>query len=581
LGDENMKPLDQRISKILSNFTEELSSYGEKAYCMLVNKNKFLIEDFGYIKGLKRNLILDNPSFEKSFNISTSKGNTASDITVNTNNYNQVINYLCADLYLITIIDSSSSSSKAIKTIAYTLIEMIKQERDFDIKIEKLKKKTEYEKKITEEMEIGYLALDTDGRITNANQKAIDLTNETEPLIGKLLREITEFEPDIFSVINTGKGWKNKEFIIDLRYKKNLHLIKNCIPLYDNDNNIVGALDIMREIKTVKKIINKMNGSISKFSQENLIIESDSMKEIMSFAKSMAKYNSTILIEGESGTGKELIAKAIHAASPRKNEAFITIDCTSLPYNLVESELFGYVEGAFTGARKGGRPGKFEMADGGTVFLDEIGELPLDAQKKLLRVLQSKTITRVGDFESLPIDIRVIAATNRNLLDEIADKNFRKDLYYRINVISIKVPSLKERNEDILPIAKYFISEIGNNIGKNYLYMSNDYSNALMNYSWPGNVRQLKNCIERGVNICEKEELICSYLPNIIISDLENINTENNKNFTPLDYSEKEIIEHLLTVNNWNKSIVAGNLNISRTTLYSKLKKYNITNNNI
>jgi transcriptional regulator with PAS, ATPase and Fis domain len=219
---------------------------------------------------------------------------------------------------------------------------------------------------------------------------------------------------------------------------------------------------------------------------------------------------SNVLIQGESGTGKELIAQAIHKCSFRSTGPFVAINCGALPRNLVESELFGYEEGAFTGAKHGGRPGKFELAHGGTIFLDEIGDMPLDIQVRLLRVLQEKKIIRVGGQQYIDIDVRVIAATNKDLSQEVRDGNFRLDLYYRLNVLPILVPSLRERKKDILLLAEFFLKKFCRQSGMNMKKFSSAVSKAFMDYEWPGNVRELENVVERAVNLCEKE--ILSYL---------------------------------------------------------------------
>jgi len=457
------------------------------------------------------------------------------------------------------------------------VVEFANEITEMELEMKKIKRLNYFEKKILETMQIGYICLNKEGRIKSINNLALELMGEDNMVLGKELREITEFEPDVLNVLQNGQGWHNKEFIINLRKRKKLHLLKSCIPLYDENNQIVGALDMFRRIENVKKFVNRLSGSKAMFCFDDIVAESDDMKGIINFARKMAKYDSSILIEGESGTGKELLAHAIHNESDRRKEPFITIDCTSLPNNLVESELFGYVEGAFTGAKKGGRPGKFEMADGGTVFLDEIGELPLEMQKKLLRVLQSRTITRIGDYESLPVDIRIIAATNRDLDLEIMEKGFREDLFYRINVINIKVPPLRERKEDIISIAIHFMNELGRNIGKKELSMDKKYQDALLRFDWQGNIRQLRNTIERAVNLVDGQVISYELLPNAIRNKLQIQEYKSSDNLNYFEKYEKEKIVLALEKHERNKSKVADELNISRSTLYSKMKKYNLT----
>ena len=219
------------------------------------------------------------------------------------------------------------------------------------------------------------------------------------------------------------------------------------------------------------------------------------MRDLIHTAARIAAVDSTVLITGETGTGKEEIAKFIHTHSPRKTNSFIAINCGAIPESLVESELFGYEEGAFTGARKKGKPGVFELADQGTVFLDEIGELSLDVQTKLLRVMENSVITRVGGIKPIKVDIRIVAATNRHLKEMVKAGTFRQDLYYRLNIVPLHVPPLRERKDDILPLAKYFLNQINKKYGMNKK-MSNQASTGMLQYEWPGNVRELKNLIE-------------------------------------------------------------------------------------
>lgn len=220
-------------------------------------------------------------------------------------------------------------------------------------------------------------------------------------------------------------------------------------------------------------------------------------------AKLAASSVSTVLLNGESGTGKELFAQAIHNASSRRRGPFIAINCGALPRDLIESELFGYDEGAFTGARKGGQLGKFEFANGGTIFLDEIGDMPLETQVKLLRVLQERQITRLGGHKAIPVDIRVIAATNRNLEQLVEQGNFRSDLFYRLNVMSITIPPLRERAEDTVLLTQNMLRKISKKLNKKIVRISTGFFQSIRNYSWPGNVRQLENVLERCINLVD------------------------------------------------------------------------------
>jgi transcriptional regulator with PAS, ATPase and Fis domain len=309
-----------------------------------------------------------------------------------------------------------------------------------------------------------------------------------------------------------------------------------------------------------------------------------------------SKSISNVLILGESGTGKELVAQSIHNASSRKNEPFIAINCGALPKGLIESELFGYEGGSFTGANKEGKPGKFELANGGTIFLDEIGDMPLDTQVSILRVLQNKEIVRIGGSKPKPIDIRVIAATNKNLSQSIQDNSFREDLYYRLNVFTINVPSLRERKKDIHTLAEHFLSYYNRALNKNVLKINENVLEVFNKYSWPGNIRELENIIERAINIVETDTITIKDLPFELqklvggnILDKEDMNlyaadniSLNNKNDSYADLSnkkmslEKDELIRALIINSGNVIKSAQQLGISRRTLYRKMDKYNI-----
>jgi len=241
-------------------------------------------------------------------------------------------------------------------------------------------------------------------------------------------------------------------------------------------------------------------------SLENLIGESEAMNKLKQTIRTIAAANSTVIISGESGTGKELVARAIHACSPRSSEPFVSVNCGAFPETLLESELFGYVKGAFTGATANKR-GLFELASGGTIFLDEIGETTLSMQVKLLRVLQERCIRPVGGGQESPVDVRVIAATNRNLLQQVQDGHFREDLYYRLSVIPIEVPPLRDRGEDVILLANHFLKKFAVQMGKNIVRLSPESLNIMKGYDWPGNVRVLENTIERAVAMSTEEEL--------------------------------------------------------------------------
>jgi len=322
----------------------------------------------------------------------------------------------------------------------------------------------------------------------------------------------------------------------------------------------------LEENRNLKKVIT------NQFSLQDIIGKSQPMRSLFQFIRDVARFESTVLILGESGTGKELVARAIHNESPRKTKPFVTVNCAALPENLLESELFGHEKGAFTGAHKL-RKGCFERAHGGTIFLDEIGDISPKTQLRLLRVLQERTIQRVGGEQNIPVDIRIITATNQNLEAKIREGKFREDLYFRLNVLSTVIPPLRERKEDISLLLDYFLKYFRALAGKNVSGFSPAALQLLMDYSWPGNVRELQNAVERCVVLCKGEEIQPELLPPQISSAAK---TPPRKIAATLQDAEKELILTTLENNGWNKHLTAKILKISRSSLYSKIEKYGL-----
>ena len=304
------------------------------------------------------------------------------------------------------------------------------------------------------------------------------------------------------------------------------------------------------------------------------IISKDSkMQVIFQLIEDIAPTDATVLIQGESGTGKELVARAIHEQSPRKDKPFVVIDCSAYPTTLLESELFGHEKGAFTGAVRQ-KSGRFEQANGGTVFLDEIGEIPLSAQIKLLRVLQTQSFERLGGEKTLTVDIRIIAATNRNLLEEVKAGQFREDLYYRLNVIPLQLPPLAKRRNDVPLLAEHFLRRFALVHRKTIDSFSPETMRVLLDHPWPGNVRELENTIEHAVVLAKGPRIETAHLPAALRTA--------NASPTPVDRSstivqhERKLLKETMEACGWNKKKAAQRLGISRSTLYEKLRKYEI-----
>lgn len=308
-----------------------------------------------------------------------------------------------------------------------------------------------------------------------------------------------------------------------------------------------------------------------RYSFGNIIGKSDRMQEIYELISDISHTDSTVLIQGESGTGKELIARAIHFNSPRKSKPFIVANCSAYSQNLLESELFGHEKGAFTGAirRKSGR---FELAHGGTIFLDEIGEVSPPTQIFLLRVVQDHRFERVGGEETLEVDVRVIAATNKNLMEEMKKGTFREDLYYRLNVIPIFIPPLRERKDDISFLASHFLEKFSQEKGKKIVDFSREVMEIFLAHTWPGNVRELENVIEHAVIIGKKDEIYSKDLPQYLLQK-----SAQSEELATLQDFERDLILKTLKETNWNKHKAAKKLKINRSTLYGKMRRYGLS----
>ncbi len=338
-----------------------------------------------------------------------------------------------------------------------------------------------------------------------------------------------------------------------------------------------GAVLLLRRSRSINALANQVMGNQARYAFDSIITQAPQILRTIQTMESIAATNCTVLLEGESGTGKELFAHAIHSASNRKNGPFIAVNCASLPHSLVESELFGYEKGAFTGALGQGNPGKFELADGGTVFLDEIGELPLEIQSKLLRVLDTHRIFRIGGKTEKHLDIRVIAATNRDLQREVRNFNFREDLYYRINVLTFHIVPLRERVGDVPVLANYFIDEINRRGERNSKIISPECMRILEQHTWPGNVRELQNVILRAYYCSGKSEAILpEHLPDDLLHPLSNTQEQQLKQYFGEDSAQKEKIERVLAQCNGDTKRACQQLGVSRATLYRYLSYYNL-----
>jgi len=342
------------------------------------------------------------------------------------------------------------------------------------------------------------------------------------------------------------------------------------------DSHLIGIVIMFKEMKYLHKTVNILTGNKALYSFENILTINPKMKKAIKDAQIFAKTRGCILIEGESGTGKELFAHSIHNYSNRSEGPFVAVNCASIPRELVESELFGYERGAFTGAVKEGKPGKFELANGGSIFLDEIGELPLDIQAKLLRVLDSYTVTRIGGKHEKKLDVRIICATNRNLYEEVKKKNFREDLYYRLNVFRVNTLPLRDRVEDIDVYIDHFLDRL-NSANFTNKRVSDDFLYYARSYTWKGNVRELENVIERAYYLCQEDIITEKYLPDEVFyhESAATKETQSYQHISIRDAERQAVINALIKTN--GNVIKAGELlGISKSSIYRKIKEYEI-----
>lgn len=417
----------------------------------------------------------------------------------------------------------------------------------------------------------GMLSVDMDGIITFINPAGMRILNIDKDVIGKHITKGVDFEPTILHVLKTHKGYFDKEFRLESK-RGAVHFVKTAIPLKDEDGNMIGVLDIFRNIAEVKSMVNRMTGAQAKYSIFNIIGESPEIQEIKKMIKLAGSNDIPVLIHGESGTGKDIIAQAIHNYGARRKGPFVTVDCESLPRNLLESELFGYEEGSFTSQNTGGRPGKIELAHGGTLFLNNVGFIPLDVQSKLSNVLHQKSVVRIGGFNEIPIDVRVISTSNINLNDMINENNFREDLFNIISLISIKTPPLRERDEDIDLITNQTLNQY-NLINGTNKELSAEARLLLHNWYWPGNVRELENAVEYAYCLA-KDNII---LPVHLQSKITKTSPKITKNpLMTIKEAEASAVIKAMEHTGGNVTQAAKILGIGRNTLYGKIKEYGL-----
>lgn len=434
-----------------------------------------------------------------------------------------------------------------------------------------------YTNSILDSIVEGVFTVDKDLKITYFNNAAEKITGvPKQEAIGQycfeaLRSNICEKSCPISESLRTGKETINLQVNILRPDGKQLPVSVNASTLKDEKGNIIGGVETFRDLSIIEALRKEIK---KKYTFEDIISKNHKILDIFSLLPNIAESDSTVLIQGPSGSGKELFARAIHNLSYRKEKPFVAINCGALPDSLLESELFGYVKGAFTDAKKD-KPGRFQLAEGGTIFLDEVESLSPATQVKLLRVLQEKEFEPLGSIAPVKSNVRIISATKDNLQNLIKDGKFRNDLYFRLNVMKIELPPLIERRDDIPLLINKFIDKFNHRMGKNIQSVSNDVLNILMRHNYTGNVRELENIIEHAMVMCANEEIQIEHLPNELLS--QPVAAKSNPiPQEPLQQTECQTILETLRKYDWNKNRVAEELKIHRSTLWRKMKKHGL-----
>lgn len=460
--------------------------------------------------------------------------------------------------------------------------------------------------------EDGFVVTQKDGTIMEINNSYCEfLGTNKKYAIGKNIDEFIK-NTKMKKIIKDKIKEKDviHEFVEGQEYKGDNLVIVSRSPIIKDGEAVAGVAQVKFRNKTMnllKKLeakniqLEKQSNTIKKqdnelayykeefkrigrdtYSLDSIIGSDESFVKVKKIAKKAALSNLPVLITGETGTGKEVFAKGIHYESKRGNNILVSINCAAIPSDLLEMELFGYEEGAFTGAKKGGKKGKFEIANNGTIFLDEIGDMPLRMQSKLLRVLQEKKIERIGGYESIPVNSRIIAATNKNLWKLVKEKKFREDLYYRLNVINFTIPPLRKRSNDITDFINYFLEDLNKKYKKN-IRLTKRAKKLMLNHKWSGNIRELKNVIESAFVLAENNIIGVKNLPANLLTCSISEDEKTKKCFLDeiVNLFEKDILIETIIENNYNMSLTADKLGIHRTTLYKKFDRLNIDVNEL
>ena len=460
-------------------------------------------------------------------------------------------------------------------------IEVFQDHSAFKDLLERVRHDDRRLKIILDNLDIGVLTVDRGGHITFFNNRAETMSgfNRGE-VLGKsctlIFGEASGPDMMLFNeTIADGRARASVEGELKTREGQALPIRANYMALKNEDGRIVGGLATLSDLSLKYHFNSEIKG---RYTFYDMVGKDPAIQKIFEIVPVVASSDATILIEGPTGTGKDVLAKVIHNASARSKKPLVKVNCAALPDNLLESEMFGYLKGAFTGADKD-KPGRFQEADGGTIFLDEIGDLPLSLQAKLLRVLEDKEFYPLGSRKTTKVDVRIISATNQNLDGLVREKRFREDLFYRLNVMRLDLPPLKDRKGDIPLLISHILKRLCAIRDTMVEKFSNDAMEVLLNYEYPGNVRELENIIEHALIVCQDKIIERNHLPLSLQAGISApLPQEETRPFDKeIEFSEKSFILDVLRKNNWNKGQTAAALNMNRTTLWRKMKKYNIS----
>ncbi|HUW40575.1 MAG TPA: sigma-54-dependent Fis family transcriptional regulator [Rectinemataceae bacterium] len=460
----------------------------------------------------------------------------------------------CADVHLHTL-GMVVAAANAIEAI------LVLDARNAD-----LRENQRFAETLVDSIEAGIVSAALDGKLISVNSHALSLFGYSrDEMLARRAEELFVGWPDVLGACVSGREYQNEDVLVS-SHKNRLYFNLSAYPIKDEEDRAEAVILVFKDVRKVRRQADQIAGRRAVYTFDKIIGASPKLLEVVDIARKVADSRSTVLITGESGTGKEIFAQAIQNASPRRDQPFVVINCGAIPRTLIESELFGYVDGAFTGARRGGQSGKFEVADGGTIFLDEVGEMPIDLQTRLLRVIEEGTVTRVGDTHDIPVDVRIIAATNKDLRAEVERGNFRMDLFYRLDVLPIRLPPLREQRESIPVLVDYYMRRISRRINKRPVSIDPAYMAALAAYDWPGNVRELENLIELIINT-ERLPPLPGPAAAVRSARAEQVRSGS------LEEAELQRIREALAQCGDNVSSAARLLGIGRNTLYRKVQR--------